>query len=633
MYKIKKLIWVVIPFVLFISSSLCTQVEACKDIIVTGDATDGEYNLLLKVRDPSRDGLQVLCIVPEGYEYTYHHPWTGKAMSFNTKYKHIGVASQGDTIPNIVKSGMSFSTAGIAYGDADSDSSWKNPTKYGWDDFDWIRYACEKAETEDEAVRLMTQDVVKQMHASAVSENLFIVGPNKGFVIEADSIHFDVKEINNGIVVMHNYPIELWDTQYFKTRLISKSFDTTKEKYVRDKEVVRLGSIYGVKIVEIGNDFISVKPTGLVHSISTRNIGVKTKINLGESKTVGKFYVELLEIDGKKAKVSVKNIYKAWEDKMLEYIQPKYGEINVKDMIHWSRLGEDDLDDLRSMCQHGREYEAVMIYKIPEINYETYSIGWFSANHACSSIYVPVHISVNDIYDPYETGEAAQLYLDLLNEYEHGQLIPSFSNVESVFFNETDFAEEIALDFIKEGKKISDFFTIIDTSMQKQAFLFSEIYIEVSKISNEKTKQKIIDMMTDLWSKNYSFSLNNMKKAVFDLENIPESDVICEKINDIALDICKSRIDVLNVVGKQSKNAEDNYLEGSRLIRKRNYEAGYEYIQQSFTECNMIFSGQTFERQEDKDLEKIGNSNILQFFTVVILLLLAILVILVIKRK
>ena len=29
-------------------------VSACKDIVATGDATAGNYNLLLKVRDPSR---------------------------------------------------------------------------------------------------------------------------------------------------------------------------------------------------------------------------------------------------------------------------------------------------------------------------------------------------------------------------------------------------------------------------------------------------------------------------------------------------------------------------------------------------------------------------------------------------
>ena len=68
---------ILIPNFLFIDN-----VEACKDIIAVDNATDGDYNLLLKVRDPSRLGPQVLCIVPEGYEYTYHHPWTGKSMEF-----------------------------------------------------------------------------------------------------------------------------------------------------------------------------------------------------------------------------------------------------------------------------------------------------------------------------------------------------------------------------------------------------------------------------------------------------------------------------------------------------------------------------------------------------------------------
>ena len=57
---------------LLLNIFLSFNTKACKDIIVCGDATDGDYNLLLKVRDPSRPGLQVLCIVPEGYEYDYY---------------------------------------------------------------------------------------------------------------------------------------------------------------------------------------------------------------------------------------------------------------------------------------------------------------------------------------------------------------------------------------------------------------------------------------------------------------------------------------------------------------------------------------------------------------------------------
>ena len=72
------------------------------------------------------------------------------------------------------------------------------------------------------------------------------------------------------------------------------------------------------------------------------------------------------------------------------------------------------------MCEDAVEYEAAMIFKIPEEHANLLSSGWFAANHACSSIYVPVHICDNDFYDPYQTGEAAALSLELLHKYGHG---------------------------------------------------------------------------------------------------------------------------------------------------------------------------------------------------------------------
>ena len=207
-----KIFSVILIFILLVNIFFCFHVEGCKDIIAARDATDGDYNLLMKVRDPSRPGLQVLCIIPKGTKYTYHHPWTGKKMEFESFHKYIGVATKGDTLPNIVKAGMSLSDVGLAYGDADTGSNWKNPTRHAWDDFDWMRYACEKADNEDEAVKLLTKDCVDKLHATAVSENLFIVGPEKAFVIEADAFRYNVKEIKD-FIAMSNYPKELWRNQ------------------------------------------------------------------------------------------------------------------------------------------------------------------------------------------------------------------------------------------------------------------------------------------------------------------------------------------------------------------------------------------------------------------------------------
>jgi len=616
-----RLISLIFAFFLLSNFYISCNVKACKNIVACGDATEGDYNLLLKVRDPSRPGLQVLCTVPEGYDYTYHHPWTGKSMSFKTNYKYIGVATKGDTIPNIVKAGMSLSDAGISYGDADTDSNWINPTRHAWDDFDWIRYACEKADDEDEAVMLMTKDAVDKMHATGVSENLFVVGPNKGVVIEADAFRYKIKEIDNGVVVMSNYPKELWKTQIRKKLPIARSFDSVVEKYVRNRGAIRLKSLYGIRVVKIGEDFVSVKPVSLIQALKTRSIGVITKINLGERKTVGHYSVELLDIDGNKAKLRVCYVFKAWEEKMLDYIQPQYGYITVKDMINWSRLEREDLDGLRPVCEEFYEYEAVAIYKIPKQNYEILSSGWFSANHACSSVYVPFHICNNDIYDPYETGEAAQLSLDLYNVYEHDALANNFSKVEEVFLYEIDSMEQISTDMLTSNIDVSDFLTTIDTSMQKQAFLTEEIWMDASTISNQKNKQEIIDIITGLWHTNYTCSLDKMKNALLSLEKVSGATRVKEKITDIVLDICKSRIDAANAIGKQIQNAEEKYEEGSKLIKQGKYESGFDGIQKAFTECDMLIKGQIPQDLKDDEIAKQERADIVLYFFVGLLVI------------
>jgi hypothetical protein len=615
--------------ILLISSILLSyNVEACKDIIACGNATAGDYNLLLKVRDPSRPGIQVLCIVPKDYKYTYHHPWSGKDFDSKTLHKYIGVATKGDTIPNIVKAGMTLSDAGISYGDADTGSRWVNPTKNAWDDFDWIRYACEKADNIDQATTLLTKDAVKKMHATGVSENLFIVGPEKGVIIEGDAFHYTVDEIENGIVVMSNYPKKLWKTQRLDTFLISRNFDTVKEKNVRTKGVVRLNSLFGIRIVKIENDHIIVKPIYLFHALKSNSFGNKTKISIGERKTVGYFSVELLDINKNKASVRVTNKYKAWEEKILEYIEPKYGSITIKDMINWSRLHSDDLDNLRAMCQDFFKYEAATIYKIPNKNYELISSGWFSANHACSSIYVPFHICNSDIYDAYKTGEAAELSINLLNEYRHKTLEESFSNVEEVFLNEIDFAEKISLKIIDEMNVISDYLTIVDNAMQKQAFITEEIWLDISKIKDEEEKRESKEIINSIWIKNYSFSLEKMKNSINNITLISKK--IVNNICNIALDICKSRIDSAIALGKNCPSANNMYKKASQQIKDGKYELGFDNIIKSFSRCERIIKGQNFNAAVNKNTLKKFNP---LFNASIILLVVGIVILIIVGLK
>lgn len=537
-----KIVSVLLFSFIIISIIFPLKVSACKDIVACGDATAGEYNLFLKVRDPSRPDLQVLCIVPKGYEYTYYRPWTGLPFNIKTHHKSIGVASLNDVIPNIVKAGMVFTSAGIAYGDADTNSRWVNPTKHAWDDFDWLRYSFEKANTEDEAADILTIDAVKKMHATGVSENLFVVGPKKGFVIEADAFHYKIKEITNGVSVMSNYPNELWKTQILKKLPYASSFDIVKEEYVKKGRTLRLNSFYGIRVVDIGPDFIKACQVPFLKITSNGIInGPLVEIKIGERKTVGMYSVELKSIDGNKAKVTLCNKYKAWEDRMNNHIQNEYGSITVEDMINWSRLHEDDLDGLRPMCQDEMIYEAVMIYKIPQNYYDILSCGWFSANHACSSIYIPVHICDSDIFDPYENGDAAALSLELLERFGHDNLSSFFSKVEDVFFYENELREGFSKTIITNTSEVSNFLTDVDMAMQYQGFLTQQIWLETSNISDLEIKQEVIDIIDDIWCKNYTVSLICMENSISLLENVSgnvsEIDIIISKIEQIIISI------------------------------------------------------------------------------------------------
>lgn len=616
-----RLISVILILFLFLNIVFNFNANACKNIIACGDATEGNYNLLLKVRDPSRAGLQVLCIVPKDYKYTYRYPWSGKPFDFMVTQKFIGVATKEDVIPNIIKTGMSLSVSGIAYGDADTNSNWKNPTKNAWDDFDWMRYACQKAENEEEAVKLLTEDVVKKFHAPGISENLFVVGPKKSYVIEADAFRYRIKELDNAVLVMSNYPKELWKTQRLKKMPVSRSFDTVVEKIVRKGQTVRLKSIQGVKILDIGPDYVTVKPVSIIHALKTGTINMVYNIKLNERKTVGYFSVKLLEINNNKAKISMSYVFKAWEDELLNHIQPLYGSITIKDMINFSRFHSENLDGLRPMCEDNFEYESVAIFKIPYENFEIMSSGWFSANHACSSIYVPFHICDSDLYDPYETGEAAELSLNLLEKYGHGTLSNYFNKIEDVFLYETDIAEQIAKT-IDDNQKISEFLTHVDTSMQKQAYLTQQIWMELSSFTNNENRQIITKTINGIWGNNYSASLFLMKESIKTLKNISNTEYILDKISEIALEVCKLKIITINILEKNCTNVKLQYATAENLIKKGQHALGFDYLEKAFAECENIMNEQI--TQKSNEFEKNNKLLNVIYFLIIVLVVLAV---------
>ncbi len=516
-------------FIVLFSVNIIPIGKSCKDIVITPAATAGDYSLLLKVRDPSRPGLQVLCRVPKGTQYTYHYPWTGRPWDFIVTHTYIGVATQGDTLPNIVKAGMVLTDAGLAFGDADTLSRWINPTKNAWDDFDWIRYACQTAENEDEAITLLTTDAIDRLHATGVSENLFVVGPQKAVVIEADAVRYTIQNIPETLV-MSNYAKDLWRTQQIRSLPIASSYDAERETWVRRGSIIHLESLCGIRILGITPSLITARVFPL---FAFKNSGFDKEVNisLGERATVGPYSVKLLEINENTARLSLSTAEYAWEQELQSKIQPVIGNITVKDMIRWSRLHATDLDGLRPMCEDRYTYEAAMVFKIPNEHANLLSSGWFAPNHACSSIYIPIHICDDDFYDPYETGDAAALSLALLQKYGHGNLTSLCQSVENVFLFENEINEALAHLMIHADLNITSFLSELDQGMQEQAFLTEQLWLNTPNASR--------GIIENIWMDKYTLTLHNIQRAIAILSSIPGSEISIFLLQKIARSICE----------------------------------------------------------------------------------------------
>jgi len=582
-----------ILFIIIFQILNASSVTACKDIIACGNATDGEYNLLLKVRDPSRSGYQVLCMIPQGYEYQYHHPWTGEALSFTASHSYIGVASKDDVPPSIVKAGMTLTDAGLAFGDADSMSRWVNPSQYSWDDFDWIRYACEQADAAEEAAYMLTTEVVDQLHAPGVSENLFVVGPDTGYLIEADAFRYHIKKIDNGFDVISNYPRELWKSQYLSKLPISPSFELEKEKMVSKGNIIRLQSIKGIRITDINETSISVKQIPFFTFVTYENgkpvlVTDPVHIDIGERKTVGDFSVTLVYIKDSKAQVHVETVQHAWQNHVEEIIEPEYGHITIRDMMNWSRLNESMLDGLRPMCEPTFIHEGSAIYNIPKEGYEILSSGWFAANHAHSSIFVPFHIYDTDIFDPYETGEVALLSSSLSQTYFDG-LLPIIIRVEDVFLYENGRLETWAAKRYYDSVNLSNILTISDMSMQSQAWLMLQICDDIDTISEGTIKTNLLRNLEKSYDSNYSFTLDMVKEVFFEMRSIEGAEAIQDRLIQIVQNICESTIDMCHASEKDCLNAEQLLEEGNMLLLNGQYDLGFDRLKAAYTIASDLF--------------------------------------------
>ena len=454
--------------------------SGCKLIMAVGNATNGD-NLLLKVRDPARPGWQVICIIPEGYEYDYHHPWLGYKMHFKVEHRFIGTTTLNDVPPNITKPGMAISRAGIAIGDADTISFLTNPSRYAWDDFDWMRYAIQSADNIDEALELLTKEAVDKLHATSVAENMFLIGINEGAIVEADAFNYCIKKIKNGIEVQSNYPKALWNKHLLYPLFTARNFNTTFSGWVEKGDVVRLGAIFGIKIQNVENDYIKVRLIPF---------GFSKEIEVGRGSVLGNFWIKLNGIDGGKANVFICFKYYEWENRLRKMLLEKYGNISIKDLMKMARIHSYELDGLRGMCQGG--YEAATVYKISKEYHDYLSVLWFATDQ-CSSLFIPVHICALDIYDAYENGASHKISLKLLEKYGHGNLTEIFEKIEDDFLKDIEMAEEKARELLAKGEydEAEYLLTLANMNIQMRAISIEKAFLNMSREEFNKLKANL----------------------------------------------------------------------------------------------------------------------------------------------
>jgi hypothetical protein len=217
-----------------------------------------------------------------------------------------------------------------------------------------------------------------------------------------------------------------------------------------------------------------------------------------------------------------------------------------------------------------------MISKVPSDHADLLGSGWFSANHACSSIYVPFHICDDDIYGPYQTGDAAQLSLDLLKKYGHATLIPSCQSVEAVFLSETNISEAVAHVLIHNNINITSFMTIVDAGMQEQAYLTEQLWLTLPNATQ--------DVVRTMWKDNYSTSLDQMETMAERLQANGGAGAPSEvsTIEAIALSICKTRITQANVIGLPNTDQQQEYATAEHEFSEGNMVTGFALLQHIF---------------------------------------------------
>jgi hypothetical protein len=122
----------------------------------------------------------------------------------------------------------------------------------------------------------------------------------------------------------------------------------------------------------------------------------------------------------------------------------------------------------------------------------------------------------------------------------------------------------------------------MDQDMQEQAFLTQQLWLNASN-----AVQGIIE---NIWRDNYTITFEKMQKAVSILKNSPGSESTMYEIGTIALSICKSRIEMASVLGRDCMDVKQEFVVADRNFKSGEFTMGFIILHHAFDSSNKVIN-------------------------------------------
>ncbi len=249
-----------------------------------------------------------------------------------------------------------------------------------------------------------------------------------------------------------------------------------------------------------------------------------------------------------------------------------------------------------------------------------------------------MHICVKDIYEPYKSGAAWEITLDLLENYGHDALPFHLNRIENVIINENDKIENISYKLLQNGKNttVIDIITFSDIMLQCHAFKMEQIMLNLSQLigngngpisesTGDIDLDSVINTIDTMWSTDYITSLQNMKHAVIELDAL--DGIKCEILDIMRTAAWYKICEAESIVGQKDpdlKEAKRIYQEGVDEIDNEHFTNAAEKFLKAFEVADCLVTGEPYQWQEEEQIWTMQSYLIISTVIILVVILCAI---------